>query len=416
MKAVVLGGGVIGVATAYYLARDGHEVTVIDRNATAASETSHANAGLVTPGDSYAWASPEALKIFIRSLYRSDLGIKIRPRLDPALWGWSLRFLAQCTRARARINTLRKLRLTMYSRECMTDLVEHTAVDYDATRQGVLYLFRTQESLDRGVAHMRLLEDNGLAIEVVNRERAVAIDAGLSAGAEHIAGAVFSPMDHTGDCAGFSRALAEWSRREQGVDFAFGTRIDAIEVSGERVVRVVTDRGPMEADVYVLAAGCDSASLARPLGVALPIYPVKGYSLTAPLRDDAGAPRLGGVDEDKLVAYSRLGRRLRIAATAEFAGNDRSYRPENFTAMLATVRELFPDAADYDRAERWAGLRPMTPTSVPIHGRARLRNFFVNVGHGHVGWTMACGSGKLLADLVAGRAPDIDSEGLLYRN
>ncbi|MDX1432265.1 MAG: D-amino acid dehydrogenase [Gammaproteobacteria bacterium] len=414
MKIVVLGGGVVGVASAYHLAEDGHEVTLVDRNPLPASETSLANAGLVTPGDSYAWASPEALKIFLESLFREDLGIKMRLRPDPALWSWSLRFLRECTRARTRINTLRKLRLTMYSRECMAALVERTGIDYDATRRGVLYFFRSQESLDRGVAHMQLLADNGLDIEVVDGEGMTKLDPGLARAKTRLAGAVYSPMDHTGDCAKFSRALAEWIREHRGVQLACNRTVIEIETRGNRIVRVLTDHGPLEAHAYVLAAGCDSPALARPLGVKLPIYPVKGYSITMPVRDDAAAPQLGGVDEDKLVAYSRLGDRIRMAATAEFAGNDRSHRPEDFRTILATADELFPGGGDYDRIEYWAGLRPMTPSSVPVHGRAGYANLYLNVGHGHVGWTMACGSGKLVADLVAGRAPDIDPEGLLY--
>ena len=414
MKVIVVGGGVVGVATAYYLSEDGHDVIVIDRHAAPASETSLANAGLVTPGDSYAWASPQALATFLKSLYRKDLGIKLRLRADPALLGWSLRFLRECTHARARINTLRKLRLTMYSRECMAELVGRTGVAYDATERGVLYFFRSQESLDRGAKHMRLLEENGLAIEIVDRDGIVERDPGLAAAREKLAGAVFSPMDHTGDCAKFSRNLAAWLSRQNGVRFAGETTVMALHASGGRITRVATERGPFEADVYVLAAGCESRALARPLGVDLPIYPVKGYSITVAVRDEGAAPRLGGVDEDKLVAYSRLGDRIRVAATAEFAGNDRSHRPADFARIIQTARELFPTGGEYERAEPWAGLRPMTPSSVPVHGRARYENLFLNVGHGHVGWTMACGSGKLVSDLIAGRSPDIDAEGLLY--
>lgn len=414
MKVLVLGGGVIGVATAYYLAEAGFEVTVIDRNQQVASETSYGNAGLVTPGDSYAWASPEALKIFLKSLYRRDLGIKVKPRIDPRLWSWCWQFLFECTNARARINTLRKLKLTLYSRECLNALVSRTGIDYDGKDQGVLYFFRSQESLDRGAAHMRLLEENGLKIEVVDRDGLVRFDPGLQSAKDKLAGGIFSPMDQTGDSCKFSRRLAAWCAEHRGVEFAYRTTIAGIETEGGRIARVVTDRESVAADAFVLAMGCDSPFPAKRIGVRLPIYPVKGYSITVPVREDPAAPRIGGVDEDKLVAYSRLGDRLRFAATAEFSGYDRSHWPQDFEALLGTAKELFPQGGDYSQPEYWAGLRPMTPSSVPILGRARYDNFYLNVGHGHVGWTMSCGSGKFVADLVAGRRPEIDPEGLLY--
>jgi D-amino-acid dehydrogenase len=414
VRVLVLGGGVVGVATAYYLAEEGFEVTVIDRNAEAASETSYGNAGLVTPGDSYAWASPEALKLFLKSLYRRDLGIKVKPRIDPRLWSWSWRFLFECTNERTRINTLRKLRLTMYARQCINELVARTNVDYDGLAKGVLYFYRSQQSLDQGVAHMSLLAENGLTIEVVDGNGLARIDPGLSSAKDKLAGGIYSPMDQTGDSCRFSRNLAVWCAGNRGVRFAFATKITGFGCEGRRVKEVLTDKGAFAADAFVLAAGCDSPLLAERIGVKLPIYPVKGYSVTVPVQDGDAAPTIGGVDEDKLVAYSRLGDRLRIAATAEFAGYDRSYRAGDFAALLRTARELFPRGGDYGRSEYWAGLRPMTPSSVPILGRARYDNFYLNVGHGHVGWTMSCGSGKFVAGLVAGRKPEIDPEGLLY--
>jgi len=414
MKVVVLGGGVIGVATAYYLAEDGHKVTVIDRNEQSASETSYGNAGLVTPGDSYAWASPAALKMFIKSLYRRDVGIKVTPRLDPRLWAWSWKFLFECTNERARINTLRKFRLTLYARQCLNALAGRTRIDYDGKDRGVVYFFRSQESLDHGVAHMRLLADNGLRIEVVDRNGLAKAEPALGPAKDKLAGGIFSPMDQTGDSCKFGRNLSAWCAAEKGVRFAYRTDITGIEADGRRIARVITDKGAFEADAFVLAMGCDSPFLARQIGVKLPIYPVKGYSVTVPIRDGDVAPQIGGVDEDKLVAFSRLGNRLRVAATAEFAGYDRTHRPRDFARLLATAKELFPSGGDYAAAEYWAGLRPMTPSSVPILGRARYDNFYLNVGHGHVGWTMCCGSGKFVADLVAGRKPEIDSEGLLY--
>jgi D-amino-acid dehydrogenase len=414
MRVAVLGGGVVGVACAYYLAEDGHEVTVIERRDQAASETSYGNAGLITPGDSYAWASPAALVMFLKSLYRRDLGIKMRAHVDPALWSWSLKFLRQCTHAQARVNTLRKLRLALYSRDCLTALIERTGIAFDLSDRGVLYFYRSQRSLDHGLAHMRLLAEHGLKIEAVDRDALLKIEPALAPARDKLAGGIFSPMDRTGDSCRFGRSLAAWCVEHAGVRFLHSTSISGIETEGRTVRRVVTNKGPVEADAFVLAAGSESPRLVEKIGVRLPIYPVKGYSLTVPVAEGKAAPTVGGVDEDKLVAFSRLGDRLRLAATAEFAGHDRGHRPRDFQALMTTARELFPEAGDYDRAERWAGLRPMTPSSVPILGRAVYDNMFLNVGHGHVGWTLCCGSGRFVADLVAARKTAIDPEGLLY--
>jgi D-amino-acid dehydrogenase len=414
MKIIVLGGGVIGIATAYYLAEDGHDVTVIDRQAEAASESSFGNAGLVSPGDSYAWASPEALGMFVKSLYRRDLGISVSPSLDPAFLAWTGKFLLQCTRARARVNTLRKLRIALYSRDCINALEARTGIDYESRKDGILYFYRTQASLDHGAAHMRLLADHGLEIEVVDRNRLAEIEPALDAAKDRLAGGIYSPMDQTGDSAMFSRRLAAWLAAEKNVRFAWLTTVSGFTIENGLIACVLTDKGPMHADAFVLAMGCDSPLIARPIGIRLPIYPVKGYSITVPIVESDLAPSLGGVDEDKLVAYAPLGERLRIASTAEFAGYSRSHVPENFRAVMALAKELFGAALDFSEAGYWAGLRPMTPTSVPILGPARYGNLHLNVGHGHVGWTMAAGSGKFVADLIAGRKPEIDPEGLTW--
>jgi D-amino-acid dehydrogenase len=414
VKILVLGGGVVGVATAYYLAEDGHEVTVIDRNDEAASEASYGNAGLINPSDSYAWASPDALKTFIKSLYQRDLGIKARPRLDPRMWFWTWKFLFECTDARARINTLRKLRITTYSKACLNELVARTGIAYDGQDKGVLYLFRSQKTLDHGLAHMRFLADNGVKIEPVDAAGLARVDPVLAGATINLAGGIYTPMDQTGNSRTFARNLAAWCAENKGVRLAFKTTITGIEADAGRITRVMTDAGAFEADIYVLAMGADSPLLAERVGVKLPIYPVKGYSATVPVGEDHLAPQIGGVDEDKLVAYSRLGDYLRLASTAEFAGYDRSHKPADFRSLFRVAKDLFPDAGDYGQAELWAGLRPMTPSSVPIFGRARYDNFFLNVGHGHLGWTMACGSAKFVTDLIAGRTPEIDPEGLLY--
>lgn len=416
MKVLVLGGGVVGVAAAYYLGRDGHEVEVIERNAEAASETSYGNAGLVSPGDSYAWASPAALAVFIKSLYRRDLGIKVGINLDPYFIAWTWKFLFECTHARAHINTLRKLRLAFYSTTCINDIQAHTQVAYDDGRKGILYFYRSQESLDAGAKHMQILIDNGLTMEKIGRDRLVELEPGLKSAAHEIAGALYSPIDQTGDSCKFSRNLALWCEQNLAVRFRFGTVIKGIETAGDRVTGIVTDKGNIAADAIVVALGPETPLITRGIGLNIPIYPVKGYSATIPLADKALGPTMGGVDEDRLIAYSRLGDRLRVASTAEFAGYSRTHKPADFRRLLQTAKDLFPGCVDEAKAEYWAGLRPMTPTSVPILGRARYANLFLDCGHGHVGWTMAAGSGKFVADLVAGRKPEIDTDGLLYVN
>lgn len=416
MKILVLGAGVVGTAAAYYLAQDGHEVVVVDRHASAAQGTSYSNAGLVSPGDATAWASPAALKTFLQSLYRPDLGIKIKLRFDPYFVAWSLRFLAQCTAARCRANTDVKLRLALYSRECINAIAAETGIDYDQRARGILYFFRSQQSLDGGVANLEYLARHGLEIEAVDRARILEIDPGLAGAGDKIAGGVYSPMDQTGDSRLFVERLAQWSSAHFGVTFRYGTTVEGLDIDGDRVRAVKTSTGVLSCDAVVIAMGPESGVFGRRLGIDLPVYPVKGYTVTVPLDDPSKGPTMGGVDEDRLIAYSRLGDRLRLASTAEFAGFDRTHRPADFGAVLRTAKELFPGAFDEAKAEYWAGLRPMMPNSVPVIGRASYGNLFLDTGHGHVGWTMACGSGKFLADLVAGRKPEIDPTGLIYRN
>lgn len=414
MKILVLGAGVVGTAAAYYLARDGHEVIVVERHADAARGTSYSNAGLVSPGDATAWASPAALKTFLRALYDKDLGIKVRLRLDPYFMLWSLRFLAQCTAARCRANTDVKLRLALYSRECINALTEETAIRYDERRKGILYFFRSKESLAHGADTYRYLAERGLPIEIVGPDRLVELEPGLAGARHRIAGGVYSPLDQTGDSRRFVEQLSAHCSERLGVRFMFGTDVEGLDINGDAVRAVRTSAGPVAGDAVVIAMGPESGLLGRRYGIDLPVYPVKGYTVTMPVEDETHAPTMGGADEDQLMAYSRLGSRIRLAATAEFAGFDRSHRPEDFAKLLRTGRELFPGAFDERKAEFWAGLRPMMPNSVPVIGRARYKNLYLDTGHGHVGWTMAAGSGKLLADLVAQRRPEIDPRGLVY--
>lgn len=412
MKVAVLGAGVVGAATAYCLAEDGHEVILIDRRDKAAVETSFGNAGLYSPSDAYAWASPDALKMAVRSLYRSDLGIRYKLRLDPRLWLWSLQFLTQCTHKAAHRNTLRKLRLLRYSQQCLAEVTAATGVRYDGLSRGILYYFRSPEGLKAAGQHMGILRDQGLEIETVDRDRMVELEP-VMANAPEVAGALYSPNCQTGDSHKFANGLADWCAANKGATLRYDTTIERLIVENGRVTKALTPGGEIAADAFVLAAGAESVFLASPIGLKLPIYPVKGFSITAPLRDPARGPTRGLVDEDRLVAMSPFGNRLRAASSAVFDGYGTTHRPQDFATILETVRHLYGDAVDTGNAIYWAGLRPMTPTSVPIMGPTRYANLFLNVGHGHVGWSMSCGAGRFVADWVAGRGTAIDGDGYL---
>lgn len=412
MRIVVLGAGVVGVTTAWFLARDGHEVTVLDRQPEPANETSFANAGLISPGHAFSWASPKAPKMLLRSLFHDDTGLRLKPAVDPRLWVWCLKFLRNCTSRRARANSLAKLRMSAYSQQVLHGLIAETGIDYHRTVGGILYLHRDARALLRAAHEMRLLAEQGIRFDILDSAAAVRVEPALAPAGDRIAGAVYCPDDESGDCHLFTVRLAERCA-EFGVDFRFATAVNAIEASGERIERVVTDVGDVGGDAYVLALGSYSPLCAARLGIRLPVYPVKGYSMTIPIDGHNGAPRLAGVDETSLTAWSRLGDRLRLTSTAEIAGYDRTLHQAQFARMRRTAEELFPDGAAYDKAVQWAGLRPQTPEGTPIFGRARYANLWFNTGHGSLGWTMGPGSGRITADLIAGRQPEISLDGYL---
>ena len=413
MKVVVLGSGVIGVTTAYFLAKDGHEVVVLERNEKAALETSYANAGLVAPGHAYAWASPKAPNILIKSLFTADQALRLKLSLSPRQWQWMWLFWRQCTEESARINTLRKLKLCMYSVERLQDVVADTGVAYDGLAKGNLYLYRSQASFDAGATRTRILQDHGLEMKVVDREEMARLEPSLDPVKDKFAGGIYSPQDQSGDARMFTQGLAAYCAEKLGVGFDYGCSIDDIVVERDSIRHIATSRGEVQGDAYVLSLGCSSPFLSEKIGIKLPIYPVKGYSVTIPAGGGNLTPQMGGVDEENLVAFCPMGNRLRVTSTAEFAGYDRTHTPDDFRAMFNVARELFPNA-NYDQPDYWAGLRPMTPTTVPILGKARYQNLYLNTGHGHIGWTMSCGSGKLTADIIAGRECDIDTDGLVY--
>jgi D-amino-acid dehydrogenase len=411
MKTIVLGGGIIGVTSAYFLAQAGDDVTVVERRPGVALETSFANAGLVAPGHSYAWASPRAPKIMLKSLFVGGQALRLKLTLDWHMWAWCWLFLQNCTEERSLLNTSRKVRLCRYSQTQLQALTAAEELTYERISRGLLYLYRDEAAFASGVAHMAILTENGLPLETLDPQAAIEKEPALAATRDKLAGAIYCPTDESGDAYLFTKALYERCVAH-GVTFQFNTEILGAKASADQIERIETSQGPLTADRYVLALGAYSPFFGRKLGYRLAVYPVKGYSVTLPIESGHTPPELGGVDEKHLVAWARFGNRLRFTATAEFAGYDTRYAPADFTHMQQTARELFPNGADYSRPSYWAGLRPMTPEGTPIIGATRHRNLFINTGHGHMGWTMSCGTARVLTDIMQGRKPELDIEGL----
>jgi len=415
VRALVLGGGVVGVATAYFLARAGHEVTILEEKDGLGLEASAGNAGIIAPGHSFAWASPAAPAMLLRSLRGDETAIRVRLTADPQLYAWGARFLRECIPARARRNTLIKLRLCQYSQRVMSELVRAEGIEYHAVARGALYLYRDGAELEAGVKKMALLAEHGQKQEILDARGVAQLDPVFEPVQARIAGAIRDVGDSSGDSRVFVENLARVCREKLGVVVKLGTRVTALQAGGDRVDAALTNAGVLTADNYVLALGVGAPIVARTAGVSLPVYPAKGYSSTFPLKPGGRAPMVPGVDEKWLVGWSRLGDRLRLTSTAEFAGYDWGWTPRDFNNILKLARDLFPDAADYDRGEYRACLRPMTPDGPPILGLGRHRNLFFNSGHGHMGWTMACGTARIVADLMMGRMPALDLEGLTVR-
>jgi D-amino-acid dehydrogenase len=415
MNTLVLGGGVVGVTTAYFLAKAGHEVTILEEKDGLGLEASAGNAGIIAPGHSFAWASPRAPAMLLRSLRGDETAIRVRLAPDPHLYTWGLRFLRECTAPRARRNTLIKLRLCQYSQGVLNDVSGAEGIEYDAIAQGALYLYRDPAELEAGVKKMALLAEHGQKQEILDANAVAKLDPVFEPVKSRIAGAIRDLGDASGDSRLFTEKLGALCRDRLGVGVKLGSRIIALRSGGDRIDGVVTNDGVLTADSYVLALGVGSPIVARTVGVSLPIYPAKGYSSTFPLRPGGRAPIIPGVDERWLVAWSRLGDRLRLTSTAEFAGYDWGWTPRDFNNILRFARDVFPEAVDFDRGEYRACLRPMTPDGPPILGLGRHRNLFFNSGHGHMGWTMACGTARIVADLMSGRMPELDLEGLTPR-
>lgn len=411
MRVLVLGSGVIGTSSAWYLARAGFEVTVVDRQAGPAGETSFANAGQISPGYASPWAAPGVPLKALKWLFSRHAPLAIKPGLDPGQYLWLAQMLRNCTQARYAINKARMVRLSEYSRDCLDELRAETGIGYEGRQLGTTQLFRTQAQLDGAAKDIAVLEQYGVPYELLDRGGIARVEPALASVSDKLVGALRLPNDQTGDCHLFTQRLAARAAAA-GVEFRFGDSIEALETHGGRISGVRIDGKLETADRYVLALGSYSPQLLAPLGVRLPVYPMKGYSLTLPITDAAMAPTSTILDETYKVAITRFDDRIRVGGMAEVAGFDLSLPARRRATLEKVVGDLYPRGGDLARADFWTGLRPATPDGTPVVGATPYPNLFLNTGHGTLGWTMACGSGRYLADLMASRMPQISGEGL----
>lgn len=413
---IVLGAGVIGITSAWYLAKAGHQVTVIDRQPGPAQETSFANAGMVSPGYSAPWAAPGVPLKAIKWLLSKHAPLAIRPTADLHQYRWMWQMLRNCTADRYAVNKQRMMRLADHSRQCLIDLRSETGIDYEQRQRGTLQLFRTQKQLDAAAQDIGVLQQLGVPFELLDSAGCVRAEPGLAHSQDRFVGGLRLPLDETGDCQLFTAEL-ETRCRALGVSFRYGCDINSLKRDGRRItgVDIATrdgDRETVYADNVVLALGSYSPELLRPLGIDLPVYPVKGYSLTVPVTDDSRAPTSTIMDETYKVAITRFADRIRVGGTAELAGFDLRLRRKPLATLRMVVNDLFPGGGDNTDTRYWAGLRPMTPDGTPVVGATALDNLFLNTGHGTLGWTMSCGSAQVLADIIDSRRPVIDTQGL----
>ena len=408
MKIAVLGAGVIGVTSAWYLARAGHEVTVIDRQGAAAMETSFANGAQISASHAEPWANPATPKQVLTWLGREDSPMLFRLRADPHQWAWGLAFLRECLPARSLANAAQIAAINRFSLAQLLALRAETGIQYEQQTRGILRIYEGRQTLDEAVAAVSLEKLHGIDLRVLTAAQCVELEPALADRAEYIAGGVHAPADESGDAHKFTQELARLAAAH-GVQYRYGSSVTRIETGGGRVARVRLGTGEaFEADAYVVALGSYSPLLLRPIGISIPVYPLKGYSITIALAEGDVAPRISLSDGAHKLVMSRLGNRLRVAGTAELTGYDTAINEVRCRAIVRRTFELFPRAGRPEAAQFWAGLRPATPGGVPCIGRTRYPNLLLNTGHGTLGWTMACGSGAAIAEIASGRKPELD--------
>jgi D-amino-acid dehydrogenase len=412
MRIVVLGAGVVGVTAAWYLAQDGHDVTVVDRHEGPALETSFANGGQISASYAEPWANPEAPAKILKWLGREDAPLLFRLRLDPRQWRWGLQFLFECLPSRTRRNTIQCLNLALYSRDCLKELRRATGIEYDQLERGILTFYTDAREFEHGVAAAALMRRFGCDRDVKNADECVAIEPALGACRDRLAGGIFTVSDESGDAQRFTQELARLAAAK-GVEFRWNMTVESLAsegdaITGARCFNAEHRQETLCADAYVMALGSYSPFLLAPLRVPCLIYPAKGYSATIAIEGHRGAPTVSLTDLAWKIVFTRLGDRLRVAGTAELSGYGKELNHVRCEALIRRTFELFPDAGNRQTPQFWTGLRPATPSNVPLLGRTRYGNLFLDTGHGTLGWTMACGSARALADLVAGRRPGVE--------
>ena len=412
MKVIVLGAGVIGVTSAWFLAKAGHDVTVIERRPAAAMETSFANGGQISVSHAEPWANPGAPLKVLKWLAREDAPLLFRLRADWQQWKWGAQFLLECLPSRTRHNIIQIVNLGLYSRQTLRELRAETGIQYDHLERGILHFYTSQREFDAAQEPARIMREFGCELEMKSAAECIAIEPALAHTTQNIVGGSMTPSDESGDAHQFTQELARLCVA-RGVKFQYDTQVRALlrngghgdAISGVEIATVPGRPYQIKADAYVVAMGSYSAALVRPLGVKLKIYPAKGYSVTMPVKDASRAYQVSLTDDEYKLVFSRLGERLRIAGTAELNGYETSLNPARCQALVRRVEQLFPGAGDLDQAEFWTGLRPATPSNVPYIGGSAVRNLFLNTGHGTLGWTHSCGSARALADIVSAREP-----------
>jgi len=412
MKVLVLGAGVIGVTTAWYLQEEGHSVAIVDRREAPAMETSFANGGQISAGHAEPWANPQAPAKILKWIWRDDAPLLFRLRMDPNQWKWGLKFLAECLPGPTRDNIAQLARLALFSRESLGELRAATGIAYDALTLGILIFYTDADAYEHALKAAAIMREFGLDRVPKTVDEAIAIEPALASARAKLVGATYTPSDESGDAHLFTQRLAE-KVIARGGTFHPGRAIVKLDADDGRVtsVRVRDPQGEesfMRADAYVVALSSYSPLLTRPIGIDLPVYPAKGYSASVPVRDARKAPHVSLTDDSAKIVITRLGERLRIAGTAELSGYSTDLNPVRCQALIERTRELFPEAGRYEEAAFWTGLRPSTPSNRPIIGATRFPNLYVNTGHGTLGWTLACGSARSLARIISGRDPGVD--------
>lgn len=412
MKVIVMGAGILGVTSAWYLAKAGHEVTVLERNAGAATEASFANGGQISVSHAEPWANPSAPLKMLSWLGREDAPLLFRLRMDPAQWIWGLKFLRECTAARSTHNMTQLVRLGTYSRDSLQALRAETGIEYDHLTRGILHYYTSAKEFEAALEPARIMRELGCERRVIDAEETIRLEPALAPIRHQLAGATYTSADESGDANRFTRRLAQLCEA-RGVRFRYGVRVQRLHTQGGRMsgIEYADETGAYQtetADAYVLALGSYSRQLAQTAGITLDVYPVKGYSMTLPIVDDAKAPTISLTDDEYKVVFTRLDDRLRVAGTAEFNGFSMDLNQVRCDALIARTLQVFPGVGLADQARYWTGLRPATPGNVPYVGRSPIAGLYLNTGHGTLGWTHGCGSGRAVADIIDGRQPDCD--------